>query len=251
MNPRWHWYPFTRKATFSICTERHFQTVAWGQKAPSVLDIQAAPLLSQFSLSSMDVSHSTGYREMLEIIISGEIFCLVFYKNKLFCFYSTCLNGRSANHLSSWRCVERSITPSVAALFVIQVTDFCQERWQKKIKIKTPGVQEREKSAGFSFQHLTVVSEQSCDHFSSALWTVLCDCQWFGHWGKQRASRKPGTQAWDSAALCQSTESWWLPSLSSWSLRTVTSRMSHVSGAWDVLAVTLPWGWLLHGKKGS
>lgn len=122
---------------------------------------------------------------------------------------------------------------------------------KKKIKIKTPGVQEREKSAGFSFQHLTVVSEQSCDHFSSALWTVLCDCQWFGHWGKQRASRKPGTQAWDSAALWQSTESWWLPSLSSWSLRTVTSRMSHVSGAWDVLAVTLPWGWLLHGKKGS
>lgn len=126
-----------------------------------------------------------------------------------------------------------------------------REMAKKKIKIKTPGVQEREKSAGFSFQHLTVVSEQSCDHFSSALWTVLCDCQWFGHWGKQRASRKPGTQAWDSAALWQSTESWWLPSLSSWSLRTVTSRMSHVSGAWDVLAVTLPWGWLLHGKKGS
>lgn len=43
------------QATFSICTERHFQAVAWGQKAPSVLGMQAGLLPSQFSLSSMNM----------------------------------------------------------------------------------------------------------------------------------------------------------------------------------------------------
>lgn len=122
------------------------------------------------------------------MIISGEAFCLFFCKNKLFCSYSTCLNGRSANNLGSWRRVKRSITPSVAALFVIQVTDFCQERWQRKQK-KASRTQYRGKSAKFSFQPLTVSTEQSCHHSRSALWMVLCDCQWFGHlhWGKQEA----------------------------------------------------------------
>lgn len=81
---------------------------------------------------------------------------------------STCLNGRSANSLGSWRCVKRSITPSVAALFVIQVTDFCQERWQKKQRKKASRTQETRKSAEFSFQPLTVSTEQ---------WTVVSPLQ--------------------------------------------------------------------------
>lgn len=129
--------PFTREATFSICTERHFQTVAWGQKASSVLGFQESPV-SSLSAAWMYLFHSfaacsSGYtgKAMLGMIISGEVFVYFLNKKKLFCFYSTCLNGRTTNNLGSWRCVKRSITPSVAALFVIQVTDFCQERWQK------------------------------------------------------------------------------------------------------------------------
>lgn len=129
---------------------------------------------------------------MVGMFISGRVSCLFFYKKKLFWFYSTCLNGRSANNLGSWRCVKRSITPSVAVLFVIQVTDFCLERWQKKKKKRLLEHKRQENLLDFCSSHC-LCPQNSCattpaQHFG---WSSVIVSDFGTCTGE---SRKPGTQ---------------------------------------------------------
>lgn len=111
---------------------------------------------------------------------------------------------------------------SLSGSIICNTSDRLLPREMAKKKKKASRTQETGKSAGFPFQPLTVSTEQLCHHSSSALWTVLCDCQWFGHlyWGKQKA--------WDSAALCQTAGNWWLSSLSSSPLRTLSGAEAAV-----------------------
>lgn len=97
--------------------DRHFQSVTQGLEVPEWPRCpgrgRAAPqmILSQQCQSIFFhsfVVYSTGFVEKttLEHNYLGH-----FFSKKLFCFYSTCLNGKSANNLGSWRCVKRSVTP--------------------------------------------------------------------------------------------------------------------------------------------
>lgn len=61
-----------------------------------------------------------------------------------------------------------------------------------KKKKKASGTQETGKFGGFSFQPLTVSTQQLCDHSSSALWTVSVIASDLGTCTGE--SRKPGTQ---------------------------------------------------------
>lgn len=94
-------FPFAQRGTSRLWHEDRKPPVSWVSRQESPVSSLSAAWMYLFHSFAACSSGYTG-KAMLGMIISGEVFVYFFFnKNKLFCFYSTCLNGRTTNNLGS------------------------------------------------------------------------------------------------------------------------------------------------------